>query len=242
MATMKTRSIKPVPKASRKTLTAICPHCGEDFEVWKNCRYICPECENYVDVDDWFDTPHVSQPDRETCGWATTKWLLSAFGCDMPTNRQLERELHVRKGTEGLSGAIVKGFNSLVQAIGKQWKWQGIDINGTLPPALIATLMRRGLKPVFPGLGGLIAYSNYKDYMKDVFAHHGRFALVYRNTVKDEERNRDVTYAHWIGIEKFKNKVRVMDPDQPDYSPFSKHEAIRGKRISMCCMIGFVRA
>ena len=234
MATMKTRPIKPVPKA-RKTITVICPHCGEDFDVKGNGRYICPECENYVDVNDLFDTPHVHQPDGSTCGWATTKWLLSAFGCDMPTNKQLERELHVRKSRDGLSGAIVKGFNSLVQTIGKRWDLQGIDsdtIDGTLPAALVATLYRHGLKPVFPGFGGLAAYSDYKDYMKDVFARQGRFALFY---VTPE-------YAHWIGIEKFKNRVRVMDPMDFEYSPFSKHEAIRGKRIRVCCMIGFVRA
>ena len=240
MTTMKTRPIKPAPKASRKTITVICPHCGEDFDVHSNGRYICPECDNYVDVNDLFDTPYVHQPDLQTCGWATTKWLLSTFGCEVPTNKRLERELHVKKGTEGLSGAILSGFNSLVQAIGKRWDWRGINpdnINGTLPPALIATLMRRGLKPVFPGLGGLIAYSNYKDYMKDVFAQQGRFALFYVNTTRDGRM-----YAHWIGIEKFKNRVRVMDPMDYEYSPFSKHEAIRGKRIKVCCMIGFVRA
>ena len=40
----------------RKAQTVICPHCGEDFDVKENGRYICPECENYVDVNDWFDT------------------------------------------------------------------------------------------------------------------------------------------------------------------------------------------
>lgn len=240
----KTTTKKAAPKV-RNTMTVICPHCEEDFDVHSNGRYVCPECENYVDVDDWFDTPHVHQPDLQTCGWATTKWLLSAFGCEMPSNKQLERELHVRKGSEGLSGAIVNGFNSLVQAMGKRWNWQGINpegMNGTLPPALIATLMRHGLKPVFPGFGGLLHYSDYKDYMKDVFARQGRFALVYVNTVKDEELERDVTYAHWIGIEKFKGRIRAMDPMGYDYSPFSRHEAIRSKRIRACCMIGFVRA
>ena len=79
-------------------MTIICPHCGEDFDVKENGRYICPACEECVDVDDWFDTPHVMQPDGVTCGWATTKWLLSAFGLEVPSDRQLERELHVRKG------------------------------------------------------------------------------------------------------------------------------------------------
>ena len=234
MATMKTRPIKPVQKA-RKTITVICPHCGEDFDVHSNGRYICPECENYVDVNDLFDTPHVHQPDLQTCGWATTKWLLSAFGCDMPTNKQLERELHVRKGRDGLSGALLKAYNYFIDVFGKKWKWKKIDsqnISGTLPTDLVATLNRHGLKPVFPGIRELLRYSDYKNYMKEVFDQQGRFALFYATP----------EYAHWIGIEKFKNRVRVMDPMDFEYSPFSKHETIRGKRISMCCMIGFVRA
>ena len=185
MATKMTASKKPTHKARRKAITIVCPHCGEDFDVSENGRYICPECENYVDVD-LFDTPHVHQPDGDTCGWTTTKWLLSAFGCKVPSDKQLLKELHVKKGTEGISGAIIQGFNSLVQTIGKRWKWQGIDVNGTLPPSLIATLMRHGLKPVFPGFGGLVAYSDYKEYMEDVFSRDGRFALFY---VKPE-------YAH----------------------------------------------
>ena len=40
----------------------------------------------------------VHQPDGVSCGWATTKWLLSAFGLEVPSDRKLERELHVRKG------------------------------------------------------------------------------------------------------------------------------------------------
>ena len=109
-------------------------------------------------------------------------------------------------------------------------------MDGTLPPAMIATLMRHGLKPVFPGFGGLVAYSDYKDYMEDVFSRNGRFALVYVNA------SRQGTYGHWIGIDKFNGKKRVMDPMGFDYSPLSRHEALRGKRIRMCCMIGFVRA
>ncbi len=101
---------KRTPKSRRETETVICPHCGEDFDVYENGRYICPECENLVDIDDWFDTPHVHQPDLQTCGWATSKWLLSAFGLELPTNQQLEHELHVRKGCHGLSGTLVKAF------------------------------------------------------------------------------------------------------------------------------------
>ena len=85
---------------------------------------------------------------------------------------------------------------------------------------------------MFPDLGGLIDYSSYEDYMKDVFARRGRFAMFY---VKPE-------YAHWIGIEKFKGRIRVMDPAGFAYTPFSRHEAIRSKKIVASCMIGFVRS
>ena len=61
---------------------------------------------------------------------------------------------------------------------------------------------------------------------------HGRFALIYITS----------EYAHWIGIDKFNGKKRVMDPMDFDYSPFSKNEALRSKRVRVCCMIGFVRA
>lgn len=234
----KTTTKKNAPKARRETETVVCPHCDTECLVSENGRYECPNCTGQFDVD-WFDTPHVHQPDLQTCGWATTKWLLSAFGCEMPSNKQLERELHVRKGRDGLSGALLKAYNYFIEAFGKKWNWQKIDsqdISGTLPTDLVATLNRHGLKPVFPGIRELLRYSDYKNYMKEVFAQQGRFALFYVNTT------RDGSYAHWIGIEKFKNRVRVMDPMDYDYSPFSKHEAIRSKRIRACCMIGFVRA
>lgn len=225
-------------KSETKFETAICPHCGEDFDVKENGRYVCPECENYVDVDDWFDTPHVHQPDGDTCGWATTKWLLAAFGCEVPSDRALERELHVRKTTEGVFGAVVQSLNAAIRAVGRKWDWEGIrsgSIDGTWPLAVVAAAWRRGLRPVFPGVSGLIHYSEYRSYMEDVFARHGRFAMCYVNTPGG------VTYAHWIGIEKFKGRVRVMDPCDFDYSPLSRHEAIRGRRVSIACMIGFVR-
>lgn len=61
---------------------------------------------------------------------------------------------------------------------------------------------------------------------------HGRFAMFY---VKPE-------YAHWIGIEKFKGRIRVMDPGDFAYTSFARHEAIRSRKIAVSCMIGFVRA
>ena len=145
----------------------------------------------------------------------------------------------ISNSNDGLSGALLKAYNYFIEAFGKKWNWQKIDsqdISGTLPTDLVATLNRHGLKPVFPGIRELLRYSDYKNYMKEVFAQQGRFALFYVNTT------RDGSYAHWIGIEKFKGRIRAMDPMGYDYSPFSRHEAIRSKRIRACCMIGFVRA
>ena len=75
----------------------------------------------------------------------------------------------------------------------------------------------------------------FLDHMLELFARHGRFAMCYVNTTGG------VTYAHWIGLEKFKGRVHVMDPCDFDSSPLSRHEAIRGRRVSIACMIGFVR-
>ncbi len=216
------------------TRDAKCPDCGTECTVREgNGVYECPECGESFEVDLW-SVPHVRQPDGITCGWATAKWMLSAFGCKAPSDRTLERELHVRMGRDGVTGAATSAINWVVRGIGSQWGWQGIpeDGGGTLPTNLVATLWKHGLRPVFPGFGGLWNYSAYKDYMEDVFARHGRFAMFYRTP----------TYWHWIGIEKFGRTVRAMDPSDPGYVPFSRHEVIRSRRISVACMIGFVRA
>ena len=33
-----------------KAQTVVCPYCGEDFDARENGRYICPECENGVNI------------------------------------------------------------------------------------------------------------------------------------------------------------------------------------------------
>lgn len=213
---------------------AECPHCGQECEVREgNGVYECPECGETFEVDLW-EAKHVHQPDGITCGWATTKWLLSAFGCKVPSDRTLERELHVRMAQDGITGAFTKGINWVVRGIGSRWDWEGIpeDEGGTLPTNLVATLWSHGLRPVFPGFAGLWNFSDYKDYMEDVFARHGRFAMFYKTP----------EYWHWIGIEKFGRTVRAMDPGDWGYTPFSRHEVIRSRRVSVSCMIGFVRA
>ena len=213
---------------------AECPHCGTECEVCEgNGVYECPECGEEFEVDLW-TVPHVHQPDGITCGWATTKWLLSAFGCKVPSDRTLERELHVRMAQDGITGAFTKGINWVIRGIGSRWDWEGIpeDEGGTLPTNLVATLWKHGLRPVFPGFGGLWNYSDYKDYMAEVFARHGRFAMFYKTP----------EYWHWIGIERFGRTVRAMDPGDWGYTPFSRHEVIRSRRVSVACMIGFVRA
>ena len=227
---------KSVARAGKKldTRDAECPTCGTECEVHEgNGVYECPSCGERFEVDLW-SAPHVMQPDGITCGWATAKWMLSAFGCKVPSDRKLERELHVRMGKDGITGALTSGINWVIRGIGRRWDWQGIPENGggTLPTNMVSTLWKHGLRPVFPGVGGLWNYSDYKDYMEDVFARHGRFAMFYKTP----------NYWHWIGIEKFGRTVRAMDPGHYVYTPFSRHEAIRSKKVSVACMIGFVRA
>ena len=220
--------------ATFESRDAVCPHCGLECRVRQgNGVYECPGCDEPFEVDLW-TVPHVHQPDGITCGWATAKWLLSAFGCKVPSDRMLEKELHVRMGKDGVTGAVTSGINRVIRGIGSRWNWQGIpeDGGGTLPTNLVATLWKHGLRPVFPGFTGLWNFSDYKDYMESVFARHGRFAMFYKNSVN----------WHWIGIEKFGRGVRAMDPTNWTYVPFSSHEVIRSKRVSVACMIGFVRA
>ncbi len=231
MSTRKT----PVSKTRTfESRDAECTHCGQECTVREgNGVYECPECGETFEVDLW-EAKHVHQPDGITCGWATAKWLLSAFGCKVPSDRKLERELHVRMAQDGITGAFTKGINWVIRGIGSRWDWEGIpeDEGGTLPTNLVATLWKHGLRPVFPGFGGLWNYSDYKDYMAEVFARHGRFAMFYKTP----------EYWHWIGIERFGRTVRAMDPGDWGYTPFSRHEVIRSRRVSVACMIGFVRA
>ena len=220
--------------ATFESRDAACPHCGLECRVLQgNGVYECPGCGKSFEVDLW-TVPHVHQPDGITCGWATAKWMLSAFGYKVPADRTLERELHVRMAQDGITGAFTKRINWVVRGIGSRWDWEGIpeDEGGTLPTNLVATLWKHGLRPVFPGFGGLLNYSDYKDYMAEVFARHGRFAMFYKTP----------EYWHWIGIERFGRTVRAMDPGAWGYTPFSRHEVIRSRRVSVACMIGFVRA
>ncbi len=116
----------------------------------ENGRYICPECENYVDVDNWFPVDPVKQPDGDSCGWATTLWLLRSFGALDVTPAQLRRELN----TDAQRGIRRLWNDSLVR------KWiedlGGWDLEagkGTLPWAIYAALSRRGIALKNPAKG-----------------------------------------------------------------------------------------
>ena len=81
---MATKSRTTRSRRVAKGKDAECPHCGTECEVREgNGVYECPECGESFEVDLW-SVPHVMQPDGITCGWATAKWMLSAFGCKMP--------------------------------------------------------------------------------------------------------------------------------------------------------------
>lgn len=44
MATKKKTTKMPACKARRKTITIICPHCGEKVAVYRNGKKMCHEC------------------------------------------------------------------------------------------------------------------------------------------------------------------------------------------------------
>lgn len=230
MATMKPRSIKPVPKASRKTITVICPHCGEDYEVSENGRYECEECEGLFDVD-WFEVPAISQhpskrkKDYDACGWATTKWLLLSFGALDVSDIKLREELNTdaKRGIRGWWNSTIARF--LREKIGKDWE---ID-KGTLPKAIFDALDKRGI--TFKNPIRLERFSNYKDYLNDTFRARGRAAILAWRTSD--------WCAHWMGIERRKGRIRVMDPWEGQYKSF--RDATSKKVWDDFVVIGFVR-
>ena len=206
MATMKTRPIKPAPKASRKTITVICPHCGEDFDVKGNGRYTCPECENYVDVD-LFQTEAVLQPDGDTCGWATTKWLLKSFGVLDVSDRGLLRELNTKAKT-GIRPFWNKTVAKLAGKAGWDWKLS----TGTLPPAIFSALWKRGITLKNPVR--FERFSEYADYLDDTFDAGGRAAILVWGWNG---------FMHWMGIDRVsRGRFRLMNPDNDGYCPLRK--------------------
>jgi hypothetical protein len=206
MATTTTRTKKPAPRARRKTLTIVCPHCGEDFDVSENRRYVCPECEEYVDVD-FFPVEAVLQPDDDTCGWATTKWLLKSFGALDVSDKELLRELNTKAKT-----GFRPAWNKTVAKLAKNAGWDWEMGTGTLPMALFEALSRRGITLKNPVR--FERFSEYTAYLDDTFDAGGRAAmLLWGNN----------GFWHWMGIDRVaRGRFRLMNPDTVGYCPLKK--------------------
>jgi len=207
----------------------ICPHCGEDFDVRENGRYICPECENYVDVDNWFPVDPVEQPDDDSCGWATTLWLLRSFGALDVTPTQLRRELNTdaRRGIRRLwNDSLVRKW---IEDLGG---WDLEAGKGTLPWAIYAALSRRGL--VLKNPVRAESPLEFTDYLNDTFDEGGRAAILIW---------RGIDFMHWMGAMREKGRIRIMDPGDGTYQPFLRgiRRYKEGKQQPHFLVFGFVR-
>ena len=202
-----TRTITTMQKSKANYETAICPHCGAKNLVRENGRYECNGCEGLFDVN-WFHVPAVRQPDRDSCGWATTLWLLRSFGALDVTPAQLRRELN----TDAKSGPRPIWNESLVR---KWLEWlSGRDLKapkGTLPWPIYAALSRRGLALKNP----VRAESplEFTDYLDDTFDRGGRAAILLWN---------GPSLLHWMGAMREKGRILIMDPDAGTYVPFDR--------------------
>lgn len=212
-----------------KKQTVICPHCGEDFDVTENGRYICPECENYVDVDNWFYVDPVEQPDDDSCGWATTLWLLRSFGALDVTPAQLRRELN----TDAKHGIRALWNDSLLREWAEQLSGRDLEAGkGTLPKAIYDALSRRGIALKSP----VRAESplEFTDYLNETFDEGGRAAILIW---------RGIEFMHWMGAMREKGRIRIMDPGDGTYQPFvrgiRRYEKPRQKPNFL--VFGFVR-
>ena len=192
----------------QKVQTVICPHCGEDFDVKENGRYICPECKNYADVD-WFHVPAVKQPDGDSCGWATTLWLLRSFGALDVTPAQLRRELN----TDARRGVRALWNDSLLREWAEQLSGRNLEApKGTLPKAIFDALSKRGITHKNPIR--LERFGNYTDYLNDTFRAGGRAVILLWRW--------NDGLMHWMGVVREKGRIRIMDPDRGRYVPFRK--------------------
>ena len=190
-----------------KYKATLCPYCETENLVRENGRYVCNGCRCLFDVD-WFPVRAVKQPDGDSCGWATTLWLLRSFGALDVTPAQLRRELN----TDANRGIRALWNDSLLR------KWieelGGWDLEagaGTLPPAIYSALSKRGLTLKNPIR--LESPKEYKAYLNETMDGGGRgLVLLWRLD----------GLMHWMGVDRKNGNLRVMDPLHGWYVPFEQ--------------------
>ncbi len=185
--------------------TANCPHCGAENLVRENGRYECNDCEGLFDVD-WFEVPPVEQPDDDSCGWATTLWLLRSFGALDVTPAQLRRELN----TDAKRGVRAIWNDSLLREWAEQLSGWDLEAGkGTLPWAIYAALSKRGIALKNPVRAeSPLAFT---DYLNETFDEGGRAAILIW---------RGIDFMHWMGAMRERGRIRIMDPGDGTYQPF----------------------
>lgn len=227
----KTPTIKSTPKASRKTMSVTCPHCGAEASVYRNGKKMCHDCGETFSVKGIGtgtvvvrkgDVAPVQQPDGVSCGWATTKWVLQYFGALDVSGKKLREELNTDAR---------EGFRDWLRKLGLDNTW--ITQKGTMPKAIFDALSRRGIKMKNPMR--LESPMAYIDYLNETFDEGGCAIMFLANT----------SILHWMGIDRVsRSRFRLMDPSYGEYFPFAKHvdnyRRQYGSTTSFL-VIGFVR-
>lgn len=200
-----------------------CPHCGAEVTVYRNGKKLCPDCgETFVvsglpikrtKPNFGLETPRASgeavapvrQTDGVSCGWATTLWLLRSFGFH-PDPAALREELNT-DGNHGVRGVLNDVFGSIGDLFGANWRNAG-----TLPTAILAAVLKRGLtikNPIRPE-----SPAKFVDYLNETMDEGGRgLVLLWRQ---------DFSLWHWMGVDRKNGNLRVMDPLHGWYVPFEQ--------------------
>ena len=153
--------------------------------------------------------PAVMQHDSDSCGWATTLWLLKKFNRLDVTQKQLREELNTdaRKGVRGW-------WNNTVATLAGKAGWDLELPKGTLPKAIYDALSKRGITIKNPIRAE--KFSEYVDYLNDTFNAGGQAAILLFGLNG---------FMHWMGIERASRRgFRLMDP-LAGYQPFASQLA-----------------
>lgn len=166
--------------------------------------------------------PPVHQPDDDSCGWATTKWVLQYFGALDVSGKKLREELNTdaKRGFRALLRKMGLGDTLLAQ-------------KGTLPKPIFDALSRRGIRMKNPVR--LESPLEYIDYLNETFDDGGCAIMLLANT----------STLHWMGIDRVsRGKFRLMDPASGCYRPFARHLASYHRQYgptTSFLVFGFVR-